>query len=220
MPEAVDQSLGRLLAKGTEPESLRRRFGVVTAIGGTTVDVDLAGTTLPDVAVLTSYAPNIDDVVVVDFNGSDPLVLGSVGGNMAWLDYTPAWTSNGVAPALGDGILTGRYVRLGRTIHGTIYFQVGSTSTMGTGDYFWSLPVAQYTGQFTFQAIGMGKGFDASTANNITAIATFEPSTQSLRLMYSATAPAGLETHVGQLTPWTWAVSDDLTIFFTYEAAA
>ena len=58
----------------------------------------------------------------------------------AWTAYTPAWTSSGTAPALGNGTLTGRYMKIGRTVVCHINMATGSTSTYGTGNYNWSLP--------------------------------------------------------------------------------
>src|SRR5881409_1184368 len=58
----------------------------------------------------------------------------------AWTTYTPTWTSSGTAPALGNGTITGRYMKIGRTVICHINMTSGSTSTYGTGNYNWSLP--------------------------------------------------------------------------------
>ncbi|EGX60086.1 hypothetical protein SZN_09196 [Streptomyces zinciresistens K42] len=59
----------------------------------------------------------------------------------AWTPYTPAWTSTGTAPSLGNGTIIGRYMKIGRTVICHINMTTGSTSTYGSGDYNWSLPV-------------------------------------------------------------------------------
>ncbi|MGW1609404.1 hypothetical protein ACWCQZ_08400 [Streptomyces sp. NPDC002285] len=59
----------------------------------------------------------------------------------AWTAYTPTWTSSGTAPAIGNGTLLGRYMKFGRTVICHINMTTGSTSTYGTGNYSWSLPV-------------------------------------------------------------------------------
>lgn len=66
------------------------------------------------------------------------------GGGSAWSTYTPAWTSTGTAPAIGNGSLVGRYERVGRTVHVSAKVIGGSTTTWGSGHYVLSLPVAAY----------------------------------------------------------------------------
>ncbi|MFE4701470.1 hypothetical protein ACFRIC_30850 [Streptomyces sp. NPDC056738] len=58
----------------------------------------------------------------------------------AWTTYVPTWTSSGTAPALGNGTMVGRYMKIGRTVICHINMTTGSTSTYGTGNYNWSLP--------------------------------------------------------------------------------
>jgi hypothetical protein len=59
----------------------------------------------------------------------------------AWTTYTPTWTSTSTAPAIGNGTLTGRYMKIGRTVIVEINLIAGSTTTFGTGNYSFSLPV-------------------------------------------------------------------------------
>lgn len=63
--------------------------------------------------------------------------------NPGWTSYTPAWTSAGTAPAIGNGTITGRYRRAANSdlIIAEIKMVLGTTSTIGTGVYSWSLPV-------------------------------------------------------------------------------
>lgn len=137
----------------------------------------------------------------------------------AWTAYTPAWTSTGTLPVLGNGALAGRYTRIGKTIHGVIYTAMGSTTTFGTGNYLWSLPVSAQNALFDWQALGTAKGYHAGS--NLFGQITLMAGTggAKIRVMYSATAPAGAETYVAQTQPWTWATGDDITFHFTYEAA-
>lgn len=58
----------------------------------------------------------------------------------AWTSYTPTWTSTGTAPALGNGTLVGRYMKVGRTVTAHVNLITGSTSTYGTGAYNFALP--------------------------------------------------------------------------------
>lgn len=57
----------------------------------------------------------------------------------AWTTYTPTW-SGPTPPTLGNGTLTGRYIKIGRTVTVSIILTVGSTTTLGSGAYTYSLP--------------------------------------------------------------------------------
>lgn len=57
-----------------------------------------------------------------------------------WSTYTLAWTAATTNPAIGDGILEGRYTLIGNTVHVNIYMYAGSTTTFGTGVWSFSLP--------------------------------------------------------------------------------
>lgn len=62
---------------------------------------------------------------------------------LGWTSYSPAWTASGTTPTVGNGSLTGRY-RVGPEadlVVAEIRLVCGSTSTAGSGAWFWSLPV-------------------------------------------------------------------------------
>jgi hypothetical protein len=70
---------------------------------------------------------------------------------LGWQSYTPAWTSSGTAPVLGNGSLTGRY-RIGPEadlLIAEVRLVCGSSSSAGTGVWFFSLP-------FNVNAAGTG----------------------------------------------------------------
>lgn len=58
-----------------------------------------------------------------------------------WTTYTPTWTS-AVNPVLGNGTITGRYIKIGRTVTVSILLTCGSTTTYGSGAYNFGLPFA------------------------------------------------------------------------------
>lgn len=93
--------------------TVRRRFGVVTAVpSGTppTVPVSVGGTSIAGVRYLGPVQPNVNDVVVVDFNGPDPLIVGRptpIGSAVSEI-YAAGWIQAGEAvirtsPAFGAG---------------------------------------------------------------------------------------------------------------------
>ncbi|MCX4974209.1 hypothetical protein [Streptomyces sp. NBC_00620] len=60
----------------------------------------------------------------------------------AWTSYTPVWTAATTNPVIGNGVILGRYMKIGRTVLGHINVTMGSTTTYGAGDYSFTLPAA------------------------------------------------------------------------------
>lgn len=76
--------------------------------------------------------------------------------------YTPTWTASITNPTLGNSTFTGKYVKIGKLVIAWVYLLVGSTANMGSGTYYFSLPVAAYDhtnylmGTWAFYRIGIG----------------------------------------------------------------
>ncbi len=61
--------------------------------------------------------------------------------NDAWTAYTPTWASSGTQPVLGNnGAIVGRHKTIGKTVKVSIDLTIGSTTTVGTAFYNFSLP--------------------------------------------------------------------------------
>jgi hypothetical protein len=59
-----------------------------------------------------------------------------------WQSYAVRWTASpGFEPAVGNGLLVGRYMRVGRTVFYVINLAFGSGTTAGTGSWTFSVPV-------------------------------------------------------------------------------
>lgn len=137
----------------------------------------------------------------------------------AELSYTPAWTSAGTQPSLGNGSLTGNYAYLGsRLIYARIFLSMGSTTTFGTGAYFLTLPTLTF---------GLGAGalimtqcslFDssASTLPGPFTARIEDSTTPRISLVYPATWPNGTFSNVTNTAPFTWAQSDSIQATFIY----
>lgn len=63
--------------------------------------------------------------------------------NATWTSYVPAWTcASGTAPAIGNGTLSGYYLKIGKIVWFRILLKAGNTTTFGNGGSFrFSLPV-------------------------------------------------------------------------------
>lgn len=93
---------------------------------------------------LDSYLnPTVGDLIVLTRSGNGNWVAAgrcATGADTAWTSYTPTWTGGSSNPALGNGTLVGRYVRIGRMITAIITLTSGSTTTYGSGTLSFALP--------------------------------------------------------------------------------
>jgi hypothetical protein len=125
-----------------------------------------------------------------------------------WTTYSPTWTcAAGAAPVLGNGSLTGNYMKIGKTVFVKIRLAAGSTTTFGGGTYLFSLPSTSTTTFDIFLDVRVldsgtrwyfGKGF-GNTATTIMA------TDDNAGTAFSATYPM------------VWTTNDQLIIYFVYE---
>jgi hypothetical protein len=136
--------------------------------------------------------------------------LGALEG-VAWVSYTPAWTTSGTAPTLGNATLTGRYRQPPGTglVIAEVQFIFGSTSAAGTGEFRFSLPLdADATA--TSYSVGPAWLLDSGVTERSGTVRVLTSTTASL---ISPTGP------VAQTVPWTWNTSDQIRFQITYDAA-
>jgi hypothetical protein len=128
----------------------------------------------------------------------------------AEISYTPVWEATGTAPSLGNGQIDGSYVRIGDVVSFRIRLQIRSTTTMGTGSYFFTLPIAMSSASKGF--IGNALILDAGVA---------------WYLGYEPTSVIGGTTNkfqinrydgstVGQTTPITFGTDDNIYVWGQY----
>lgn len=73
---------------------------------------------------------------------SGSLNLNSSDISSAWTAYTPTWSTDGATqPSLGNGTITGAYKVIGKTVFVRVRLVFGTTTTAGTGAFYFSLPV-------------------------------------------------------------------------------
>jgi len=131
----------------------------------------------------------------------------------AWTSYTPTWAGATTNPVLGNGTLTGRYMKVGRTVTVEIKLTTGSTTTYGSGIWRWSLPAAAASAH---DAVGSAFIGDAS-AGYSTGVAYISASNTDVTV-YVGTPAAGAA--VSGTHPQTFAASDRVWITVQYEAAS
>lgn len=131
-----------------------------------------------------------------------------------WATYTPAWSSTGTQPVLNNGTLTGRWARNGNVIFYMIKLTIGSTTTIGTGNYVFSAPVSVAS---TTDFLG-----DAFAGDNSVGSAGYSVGRAFLGAGGSIGAYFGNTVGASALTnanPMTWANGDRLWLSGFYEAA-
>jgi hypothetical protein len=131
----------------------------------------------------------------------------------AWTVYTPTWSGSSTNPVLGNGTLTGRYVRIGRTITVIIKLTTGSTTTYGSGAYRWSLPAVASSSQDIVGTVFIGD----ATSGYSTGISYISAGNADIAAYVGA---PGAAVAVGATSPQTFANGDRVWLAATYAAAS
>lgn len=134
----------------------------------------------------------------------------------AWTSYTPTWGSSGVAPAIGNGTITGKYFRSGRLISFLAFLRAGSTTTFGTGSFTLTLPVAPHNS--TARKSFTGFVFDDS-ASDIYEIRGHSTTATTINLYFPLSGTDGKLSGITGTGPITMANNDEISVSGTYESA-
>lgn len=137
-------------------------------------------------------------------NGSNDIDICSVA-------YTPTITQASGSFVLGDGLLVGAYSRQGDVICYTVDLTIGSTTSFGTGEFRFSLPVTPNLPSGPVQTPGQAHLTDSGTTFAFGGVQIVNGATYCT-LRSSATA-----TPVGTASPWTWANGDIIRFTITYK---
>lgn len=111
-------------------------------------------------------------------------------------------SATGGAPVIGNGTLVMYYSRIGRRYSVSYRFTFGSTTNMGTGTFYISLPVVPRN---TIAKIGTAQILDAGTLFYVAAVQALSDGTA--RMSFTT---HGAASQVTGLVPMTWAINDDM----------
>jgi hypothetical protein len=128
----------------------------------------------------------------------------------AWTTYTPVLTG----PALGNGSISARYLKIGKMVTVEVRFALGSTSTIGA-DNFISLPfnAAQGAG-LTIPVTLMDFG-----TTQFMGIGYLQYADTIRLLVANTTSSYGTAALVTSTVPFTWTTNDYISFVITYEVA-
>jgi hypothetical protein len=132
----------------------------------------------------------------------------------AWAAYTPSWTSDGTQPVLNNGTLTGKYKQIGKTVFVRVKLLIGTTTTTGTGTWYFSLPVtASASDAIIMPATLLDNtvSWYQATVNGVYGNFTYKTA------LIHDTAGSG-SVSVTSTTPFTWDSPDSLQFNGSYEA--
>jgi len=132
-------------------------------------------------------------------------------GLLAWQTYTPV-LSNGWSG--GNGTWTARYVQIGKTVHVSAYFVIGSTTTKGAGMNI-SLPVTAFNSAMQIN----GKVYGSIAGNLYPLDFTALTSTTIAIKTIVTNGTYGVFNDVTGTTPATWNTNDVIYFGLTYQAA-
>ena len=131
---------------------------------------------------------------------------------MQFNQYTPNWAAISGTPDVGSGgSLAGKFTVRGGYCTATVELVLGSSPTIGTGAWTFSLPVQGIKGRF----FGSGVINDNSSGTYYPIVSSVDASTGNTVILYAVGGTHG----VGQSVPLTWAVSDYLYFSITYPTA-
>ena len=130
-----------------------------------------------------------------------------------WTTYTPAWTAPTTNPVLGNGSISGRWIKIGRMVHVQIGLTWGSTTTGGSGTWAFSLPVAALAGVGGQGWVGAAYALSAAAFNRTGVFVVNASATTGY--------PDGDNLNGWNATsPQTWAVNDSFSFNVSYEVAS
>jgi hypothetical protein len=136
-----------------------------------------------------------------------------------WVDYSAslAWTSSGTPPAFGNATKLAEYRRSpgGDMVEVRIKIVFGSTTTFGTGVWFFSLPVNAHANEIGMPC-GGGWGLDTAIKES-GGVAKIESAT-TFRLS-AAPVASSTNDNWSAAVPFTWGNTDTLWGRVRYQAA-
>jgi hypothetical protein len=181
-------------------------LGSLSNVVGTTDTQTLTSKTLtsPSIAGGTlsgSFSGNLTtsgNVSAVDVTASGALKVGSVSLSPlagAWTSWSPSWTGSTTNPAIGNGTLTGTYLQVGKTVFFDIVMVAGTTTTYGSGEFQFSLPVEAKNG---FAATVSLRG--GSPLNSVAGSADCRSGNPATAILHIGSSSGPVTSSV----PWTW----------------
>lgn len=147
------------------------------------------------------------------FTGS---LNGAIIDNTAWTSYTPTWTAQVSDPTLGNGTITGAYKVIGKTCFVRIKLNYGSTTSGGSGAWWFGLPLSASNAdgiQMACSMLNNGFAWYQGIANGT--YAGFTNRTAIIAQSSGSNSSQGVDLGF----PFVWGDADSLQFAGSYEIA-
>lgn len=126
--------------------------------------------------------------------------------------YTPVWTGSTTNPVIGNGSITGSYIRYGKMCYVKIKILAGSTTTYGSGIYYVTLPFNFASNQQDFAGAFYGEDLGVAVYNGwALSIGTNQ--------VTGSVGSSPRSAFWAATTPWTFGNTDFVMFNFIYEVA-
>lgn len=201
-----------ILDGGSSPIISGCAIGNSVTVKATCVGAQMSNNNIAGSLTLESGANScrIDDSN--NFQGGVTDNSGSVSNHLVYeQDFTPTWGADGTAPALGNGTLTGRAIRRGKTIRAQIKLTAGSTTTFGTGGWYFQMP-SGLNFNVKSDALGSARITDSGTAWYV---GIPRSGSGGAPKIYTTINAAGGD--LSATVPMTWTTNDVLEIDIEWE---
>lgn len=135
-----------------------------------------------------------------------------------WTTYTPAWTGATANPAIGNGTITARYLLNRRICFVNIEVIMGSTTTYGTGSWFFSTPPKPDNSgdalahEDSVPCCGSAKLTDTGTLDCV-GTSVIDAAASRIYVVGTSHAATGI---VASTVPFTWASTDRLALTLAF----
>lgn len=150
--------------------------------------------------------------------------MNSIGEAWSTFPSGPTWTSLGTAPTLGNGTFTGRYCQINKVVIARYVLSPGSTTTYGTGIYYFSLPVTANSNYATRDPIGVAQLYDNTIADYLGTVMIDTTARCLIMFPRVSITGIGVTTSVpaeimSPTIPYTFGNGDSLRFSIIYQAA-
>lgn len=139
--------------------------------------------------------------------------------------FTPAWTSTGTAPAIGNGTLNGWWWRRGDRVKGRVRLAFGSTTTIGTLFYKFGLPTGialdttkhpVHATSLTANSLGKATLLDSGAATYPADVVWDATNSLIMLAIWYHSAYMQVNDNVRATVPATWANGDTFEFDFEF----
>lgn len=178
----------------------------------------------PGSIAITDGITTVNPLLQLDIGAG--LVLTDLGSGEAsvkvsdYTTYTPVVTALTVNPTLGAGSATsGFYIKINKLVHCFGSVVLGTGPSLGTGQWFITLPVAESNLNLMGQAVIFSSPANQILNMNVDTGTESSGSTSQMIFPYSDAFPIGNRVLFGSASAWTPALNDSFYWNVVYRAA-